>query len=148
MTVNYIAPAILCRVFGEKMNGAEKPWGGIINITCCQTSKMVSGASAYVASKGALESLGKCMYKECKMDVTVNNIMVGISETYSYKKTLESMKSSEVNEQQAQDMLLARTHFKRLIQPGEVADMVNFLLSDSAKNITGATLALDGGFSG
>jgi 3-hydroxybutyrate dehydrogenase len=44
------------------------------------------------------------------------------------------------------DVLLARTPVKRLVEPEEVADMVAYLCGPSAASITGSSFLLDGGW--
>jgi 3-hydroxybutyrate dehydrogenase len=42
--------------------------------------------------------------------------------------------------------MLARPAVKRLIEPAEVAELVAYLCSEAAAFITGASLAVDGGW--
>ena len=44
------------------------------------------------------------------------------------------------------DVLLARTAVKRLVEPEEVADLVAYLCGPSAASITGSSFFLDGGW--
>jgi 3-hydroxybutyrate dehydrogenase len=45
------------------------------------------------------------------------------------------------------DVLLARTAVKRLVEPEEVADMVAYLCGPSTASVTGSSFLLDGGWS-
>ena len=45
------------------------------------------------------------------------------------------------------DVLLARTAVKRLVEPDEVADLVAYLCGPAAASITGSAFFLDGGWS-
>ena len=45
------------------------------------------------------------------------------------------------------DVLLARTALKRLVEPSEVAETVGFLCGPAAASITGSSFMLDGGWS-
>jgi len=45
-----------------------------------------------------------------------------------------------------EQILLARSALKRLIEPHEVAELVAYLCSDAAACITGSSITLDGGW--
>jgi len=53
----------------------------------------------------------------------------------------------EYNEEELND-LIARTPKGRLGTPRDIAEVVSFLLSDSADFITGQSIVVDGGFLG
>ena len=67
---------------------------------------------------------------------------------HSERQIADQMKAAGETRAQAIDVLLAsRQPSGRFITPDEVAAFVVFLCSEAASAITGATLAVDGGWS-
>ena len=95
------------------------------------------GRSAYGASKGAVANLVLQFASELGgRGLRVNAVAPGVIET-----DMTAFVASEAG----QAAVFAMQAFKRIGQPGDVADVVTFLASDAARWITGATIQVDGG---
>jgi NAD(P)-dependent dehydrogenase (short-subunit alcohol dehydrogenase family) len=93
---------------------------------------------AYCASKAGLLGLTRSACALLGPDgIRVNSVCPGAVDTPLIAPLLEI---PGVREQ-----LITRTPLGRLAQPGDIASVVRFLLSDEAAYITGASLVVDGG---
>ncbi len=111
--------------------------GRIINLSSSTTARFMPTYGAYVATKGAVEQLTRAMAKELgPRGITINAISPGPTET----ELFVNGKSPEQIQQFAQ-----MSAFGRLGQPAEIADVVAFLASDSARWISGQNLRVNGG---
>jgi 3-oxoacyl-[acyl-carrier protein] reductase len=92
---------------------------------------------AYAATKGAIETLVKHWASTLgSRGIRVNAVAPGIIETDMSNFTKTEKGRGFATEMQA---------LKRIGQPGDVADVVAFMASDSARWITGASIPVDGG---
>ncbi|CAG5018551.1 Dihydroanticapsin 7-dehydrogenase [Dyadobacter sp. CECT 9275] len=138
------APAFLTGWAAAVME--EKQTGGVIvNITSMMAERTSGTGSAYVAAKGALESL----IKETAVTYGRSGIrIVGVAPGY-----IDTELSHDYVDQEGENISA------RLIEevtdavplgrggtPEEVAEAVFWLSSESASYITGTTLLVDGGF--
>ena len=57
----------------------------------------------------------------------------------------ELARAAVLTSDEAKARILSRTPMKRLGEPGEIADVVAFLLSDAASYVTGEIVVVDGG---
>jgi glucose 1-dehydrogenase len=57
----------------------------------------------------------------------------------------ELARSAVLTSEEARARILSRTPMKRLGEPGEIADVVAWLLSDAASYVTGEIVVADGG---
>jgi NAD(P)-dependent dehydrogenase (short-subunit alcohol dehydrogenase family) len=100
-----------------------------------------SNASIYSAGKAGLIGLTKSLALElAEYGITVNVINPGWVKT---NLTDECIKSGNIDEQEELEMIPQ----KRWIEPKEVADLAQYLISESAQGITGQSLNLCGGLS-
>jgi NAD(P)-dependent dehydrogenase (short-subunit alcohol dehydrogenase family) len=114
----------------------ERGRGSIINITTMVASKGVPGASAYSASKAAVESLTRTWAAEFgSRGVRVNSVAPGPTKTEGVEAEW-----GETNEELGRTLPLGRT-----AAPEEIAEAVLFLASPRSSFITGSTLHADGG---
>jgi 3-oxoacyl-[acyl-carrier protein] reductase len=110
--------------------------GAIVNITSISGVVGMLGQSNYSASKAGMIGLTKSLAKEvASRKITVNALALGLVETDM---------SGQLNEEY-QNKLLEMIPLKRLGNTQEVAEIVCFILSDSARYITGQVIQADGG---
>ena len=122
--------------------------GRIINMASVGGKGFVDVSNAiYAASKGAVISLTKTAAQElAKHEITVNAICPGITHTNILsgivkKRALEQNKSEEeIMKHYVRDIPLKRPN-----EPEDIAEMVVFLSSKGARNISGQSYNIDGG---
>lgn len=114
----------------------DRKRGSIINVTTMVAGKGVPGASAYSASKAAVESLTRTWAAEFgSAGVRVNSVAPGPTRTEGV-----AAEWGETNEELGRALPLGRT-----ADPEEIAHAVLFLASPRSSFITGSTLHADGG---
>jgi 3-hydroxybutyrate dehydrogenase len=141
------APFRLVRRALPHMYGQD--WGRVVNISSVHGLRASPFKVAYVAAKHGLEGLSKVVALEgAPHGVTANCINPGYVRTplvegqIADQAAAHGIAESEVLEK----ILLTRSAVKRLIEPAEVAELVAYLCSPVAGFITGASIALDGGW--
>jgi NAD(P)-dependent dehydrogenase (short-subunit alcohol dehydrogenase family) len=111
--------------------------GSIVNISSIWGSAAVAGAHAYHAAKGAVRNMTKNAAITYVTDgIRVNSVHPGFIDT-----PLTRAQAPKLN-----DAVIASTPMKRGGRPIEVAYGCLFLASDEASYVTGAELAIDGGY--
>lgn len=91
------------------------------------------------ASKGAIEGLTKALAAEFAPAIRVNAIAPSITQTKLSEKFLSNESKLEANQ--------SRHPLKRIGQPEDISNMVEFLISEKASWITGQIITIDGGIS-
>ncbi len=110
--------------------------GSILNISSISGVVGMLGQSNYSASKAGMIGLTKSLAKEiASRKITVNALALGLIETDM---------AGEMNEEHRQK-ILEMIPLKRLGNVREVAEIACFMLSDSARYITGQVIQPDGG---
>lgn len=111
--------------------------GAIVNTASIAGLAGLPTSSAYVAAKHGVVGLTKTAAIEYANDkIRVNAVCPGYIET---KMTADVM-------QRRGDRIIAQIPFGRLGQPGEIAEMVVWLVSDRASYVSGAAYNVDGGW--
>jgi len=139
------APFRLVRSALPHMYGQS--WGRIVNISSVHGLRASPYKVGYVTAKHALEGLSKVAAVEGGAHgVTSNCVNPGYVRTPLVQKQIADQAAAHgIGEQEVvEKVLLARSATKRLIEPGQVADLVLYLCSASAAFVNGASLAMDG----
>lgn len=127
----------------------EKGWGRIINI--CSAHGIVASPfkSAYVAAKHGIIGFTKSVALEtAQHNITVNAICPGYVLTPLVENQIaDTAKARGITENEViNNVMLAAQWTKKFVTTEQVSDLAVFLCSDSAQNITGAELKIDGGW--
>jgi len=123
--IRAVAPAMIAANFGR-----------IVNITSINGIRGKFGQANYTAAKAGLIGLTKTSARELgPKGISVNAVAPGMVLT----------EMALALPQEFRDRALQETVLKRLVEPGDVANAVVFLLSDAARMITGQVLQVDSG---
>ena len=113
-------------------------YGKIVSVSAHQAERPGFGVSNYAASKAALLGLTRAAAVELgPANVNVNAVAPGFIRTERM-----AMLPSEVIERAQKSSVLGR-----VAEPDDVAHVISFLCSESARHITGQTIVVDGGLS-
>lgn len=132
--VNTLAPIILTKAAVRWM--MADGGGRIVNLASIIASTGYSGLSVYAATKASIVGFSRSLAREVgRMGVTVNSVAPGFVET-----DMTHGLGGELREK-----IERRSALKRLAEVEDVANAVEFLLSEKAKNITGTVITVDAG---
>jgi 3-hydroxybutyrate dehydrogenase len=137
--------AIRAAVPGMKKRG----WGRIITTASAHSLVASPFKSAYVAAKHGIAGLTKTVALElARSKITCNCISPGYVWTPLVEKQIpNTMKARNLRRDEViSDILLAAQPTKEFVTAEQVASLALFLCSDDAAQITGANLAIDGGW--
>jgi NAD(P)-dependent dehydrogenase (short-subunit alcohol dehydrogenase family) len=136
MAVNVDGAFNVTSAFADQL---KRTHGVVVNIASINSFTAPAGSGVYPVSKGAIAQFTRALASELAPDgVRVNAIAPGIIATAMAKPTIAHPKRLEA--------FLTHVPMKRVGQPEELAGPVVFLCSDAASYVTGAILAVDGGF--
>ncbi|MBS0332693.1 MAG: 3-hydroxybutyrate dehydrogenase [Proteobacteria bacterium] len=127
----------------------KRGWGRIISTASAHSLVASPFKSAYVAAKHGIAGLTKTVALEVATHgVTVNCISPGYVWTPLVENQIpDTMKARNLTREQViNDVLLDSQPTKQFVTVDEVAAIAVFLCSDAAKQITGANLSVDGGW--
>jgi NAD(P)-dependent dehydrogenase (short-subunit alcohol dehydrogenase family) len=111
----------------------------IVFISSIAAQVGVPGTSLYAASKGAINSYAKVLaFELSRMNIRVNVISPGVVKT-----------DLITNQDIVSDLEFEQLRIKYPLgfgEKGDVADLVEFLISDKSRWITGSNFVIDGGY--
>ena len=132
--LNTLAPIILTKYVLRSMMAARA--GRIVNITSIVATNGFKAMSAYSATKASLEGFTRSLAREVgPLGITVNAVAPGFVDTAMTQELGDT----------AREQIAHRSALRRMAEPADIASAVEYLLSDAARNITGATLTVDAG---
>ena len=140
VAVNLIAPMRLSMACHDKLKGSTVA-GGASVVTLVSMSAFVSAIAvpAYGSSKAGLVALTWNLARRWVNDgIRVNAVAPGVIDTRMTHPVLEIP--------ELLDPEMRHTPMARMGMPDEVSGSVLFLCTDAARYITGATIAVDGGY--
>ena len=138
MAVQLKGTLFSCQVFGKQM--LEQGNGVIINISSASAGPPLSKAFTYSVAKAGIKNLTQNIAREwATRGVRVNAIRPGFFPT---EWSIENFITPE-----REQAILGHTAMARYGKPEELLGAVLWLASDAASFVTGAEIAVDGGFS-
>ncbi|MEV0259591.1 3-hydroxybutyrate dehydrogenase [Streptomyces sp. NPDC050732] len=127
----------------------RRRWGRVVNISSVHGVRASPFKSAYVAAKHGLEGLSKVAALEgAAHGVTSNCVNPGYVRTPLVEGQIADQAAVHgvAPQDVVTDVLLDRSAIKRLIEPSEVAAVARWLCGPDTGYVTGASLAVDGGW--
>ena len=110
--------------------------GRIVNVASIIGFTGYSGLSVYGATKASIIGFTRSLAREVgRLGVNVNAIAPGFVETDMTRELKDEKR----------EQIARRSALRRLPDGTDVADAVEFLLSDKARSITGTVLTVDAG---
>ena len=139
LAVNLKAPIyLMSRVVSSMKN---KKFGRIVNIGSISGVMGEASACLYSSTKAGLIGLTKSTALElAEYGITVNTINPGWVDTELGNSSIEDSEFSK-------DEILECIPQRRFVSPDEIAGMVEYLISDRAKGVTGQSINLCAGLS-
>jgi 3-oxoacyl-[acyl-carrier protein] reductase len=134
LRLNITSPIVLTKYVVRQMmaDGA----GRIINMSSIIATTGYNGLSVYGASKAAASGFTRSLAREVgKLGITVNAIAPGFVDTELTQGLSDDQRKR----------IAGRSALRRLPETDDVARMVEYLLGDGGRNITGSVLTIDAG---
>jgi 3-oxoacyl-[acyl-carrier protein] reductase len=132
--LNTVSPMVLTKYVVRTM--MADGGGRIVNLSSITAFTGYSGLSVYAATKASMIGFTKSLAREVgRMGVNVNAVAPGFVDTDMTKGLTDEHR----------EQIKRRSALQRLVEVGDVADAVEFLLGDRSRNITGTVLTVDAG---
>jgi NAD(P)-dependent dehydrogenase (short-subunit alcohol dehydrogenase family) len=148
-----IADAEWSRMFEVAVNGAfflcravlpgmmQRRFGRIVNMSSLHAIRGQAGRTHYAAAKAAIIGLTKSLAREkAAMNIRVNAVAPGPIDTPLWRAGRSGARLRQDIKERVTVIPLGR-----LGTPGEIAEIIAFLLSERSSYVTGAVLTADGG---
>ena len=135
LRLNVLSPVILTKYVVRHMM-ADGAGGRVVNMSSIIASTGYNGLSVYGATKAAATGFTRSLAREVgKLGITVNAIAPGFIDTEL---------THNLGPEQRQ-RIAGRSALRRLPETDDVASMVEYLLGEGGRNITGTVLTVDAG---
>ena len=125
-------------------------WGRIVNVSSIYGLVGATSRAGYVTTKTALIGLTRAVALETtSYDITCNAVCPGTSATPLHEASLAALRETQKLEREAAERLLleGKQPTGRLIAPDGVAALIALLCASETRDITGAAIPIDGGWS-
>jgi len=127
----------------------QRGWGRIINLSSIHGLVASPFKSAYVSAKHGLVGFTRTVALELgEFGITVNAICPGYSNTpLTQNQIADQAVTRGISESDViEKVMLEPAAIKRLVEPQEIASLALYLVSDSARSVTGTAIPIDAGW--
>jgi len=132
--LNTLSPIVLTKYVVRSM--LSESTGRIVNVASIIGFTGYSGLSAYAATKASMIGFTRSLAREVgRLGINVNAVAPGFLDT----EMTHGLGGEE------RQRIIRRSALRRLADVGDVANAVEFLLGDKARNISGTVLTVDAG---
>lgn len=132
--LNLVTPLILTKYAVRAMLAQGS--GRIVNISSVVSLTGYSGLSVYSATKASMTGFTRSLAREVgSLGITVNAVAPGFVDT----EMTHMLTPAE------RDRIMRRSALHRLPEVDDIANMVDYLFSEKARNITGTVMTVDAG---
>tara|TARA_B110000196_G_scaffold279492_1_gene259118 strand:- start:2512 stop:3198 length:687 start_codon:yes stop_codon:yes gene_type:complete len=135
--INVLGFLKILSAFKRHLLNTDNP--SIVLFSSVAAQKGIAYHTQVACSKGAIESLTKTLAAELAPKIRVNAIAPSLLDTPLANKFLNSELKIKNN--------IERHPLKKIGEANDISSMVEFLISDNAKWITGQVINIDGGLS-
>jgi len=134
LNVNYISSALITKtLLSHTINPSLE---NIVFISSNICNRGAKAFSLYASTKGAVDSMMRCLSVELAPKVRVNSVLPG---------AIKSQMTKNIFEDKEIEKRMLQTYPLGFGEPNDIAQVVEFLISDNAKWITGQQIVVDGG---
>jgi 3-oxoacyl-[acyl-carrier protein] reductase len=132
--LNVVSPLMLTKYVVRSMMSGQG--GRIVNISSVVAATGYSGLSVYSATKASMIGFTRALARELgPLGITVNAVAPGFVDTEMTRELTPEVRGQ----------IERRSALKRMPEIADIANAVDFLFSDKARNITGTTTTVDAG---
>jgi NAD(P)-dependent dehydrogenase (short-subunit alcohol dehydrogenase family) len=141
LDTNFVGAFLMQREAGRRM--LERGQGSIVNVTSRNATVGVATMAVYASAKGALLALTRASAIEwAASGVRVNAVAPGLTDT----PLTQTWIAGQPDPASFESNLTSTIPQRRMAEPLDVARAILFLASDESAHITGASIAVDGGY--
>jgi 3-hydroxybutyrate dehydrogenase len=147
INIMLVGPALTTQALLPAMKAQN--FGRIINVGSIHSLVASPFKSAYVAAKHGLLGLAKTVALETgDYDITINTLCPAYVKTPLVEQQIaaQAKENNMTEDDVVKKIMLEPMPKKQFIEVQELADTAAFLMTNSAKNITGQAITLDGGW--
>ncbi len=132
--LNVVSPALVTKYTARSMMTGDG--GRIVNIASVTASTGYAGLSVYSATKASMLGFTRALARELgPLGITVNAVSPGFVDTDMTHGLTAAQR----------EQIARRSALRRMAQVSDVANTVDFLFSERARNITGTVVTVDAG---